>query len=356
MLRMIRELNRKGVMGVNERNVRFVARSNPRRNLNRVDNKIETKRLADEAGIPQPELYGIVRNGRDMRRLDDILSRPEGCVIKPAHGSQGKGILVIEAPMPGGWRLANGQRISENEIRYHINNILSGMYSLGGQPDSAIIEYRVQFDDAFASVCFKGVPDIRVIVLNGVPAFGMVRLPTAASDGKANLHRGGVGVGLSMVSGMTQGAMQFDRMIADHPDTAQPLAGIVVPQWDDILTMAARAFDVSKLGYVGVDLVLDKERGPLLLELNGRPGLSIQIANQFGLRAHLAEIEGLGAESKSAEVRAGLAKRLFARSFPNMRHRPPSPQTEAPAARDAERDVADAAQDRKVVRLFAEAS
>ena len=144
--------------------------------------------------------------------------------------------------------------------------------------------------------------------------------------------------------------------ILSDPDTAQPLAGIVVPQWDDILTMAARAFDVSKLGYVGVDLVLDKERGPLLLELNGRPGLSIQIANQFGLRAHLAEIEGLGAESKSAEVRAGLAKRLFARSFPNMRHRPPSPQTEAPAARDAERDVADAAQDRKVVRLFAEAS
>ena len=271
MFAAFRALSKKGVIGVNERNIRFVSAENPRRLLNRVNDKVETKRLASEADIPQPDLYGVIRNARDMRRLPELLSNPNGCVIKPAHGSQGKGILVVDAPMRGGWRLANGRRVTESALKFHINNILSGMYSLGGQPDAAIIEYKVKFDSVFEKICFKGVPDIRVIVLKGVPAFAMVRLPTAESDGKANLHRGGVGVGLSMIDGVTCSAMQFDRPIDVHPDTGETLSGVTVPHWDTILEMAAQSYDVAGLGYIGVDIVLDKDRGPLLLELNGRP-------------------------------------------------------------------------------------
>ncbi|MEO1015388.1 MAG: alpha-L-glutamate ligase-like protein [Pseudomonadota bacterium] len=315
MLDAWRKLRDKGVIGVNERNLDFVALRNPRRLLNRVDDKVETKRLADLANIPNPELYGVVRDGRDARALPELLARPDGCVIKPARGSQGKGILVIDGPLQGGWRLANGRRVSGADVRHHVNNILSGMYSLGGQPDAALIEYRVKFDPVFGPICFKGVPDVRVIVLRGVPAFAMLRLPTAESDGKANLHRGGVGVGVDIVTGETRTGMQFDRPITLHPDTAEPLAGIAVPHWDDILTMAARAYDVTELGYLGVDIVLDEEKGPLLLELNARPGLSIQIANQLGMRAHLKSIAGLDLEVATAQMRVRLGKHTFEKSF-----------------------------------------
>jgi D-alanine-D-alanine ligase-like ATP-grasp enzyme len=44
------------------------------------------------------------------------------------------------------------------------------------------------------------------------------------------------------------------------------------------------------LGYLGVDVVLDRIRGPLLLEANARPGLAIQIANHAGLGARLAAV------------------------------------------------------------------
>ncbi|MEO0399281.1 MAG: alpha-L-glutamate ligase-like protein [Pseudomonadota bacterium] len=310
-------LAKNGVIGVNERNLTLINAHNPRALMHRVNDKVETKVLADAADIPNPALYGVVRNGRDLSKLEEMMAAggDMGCVIKPAKGSQGKGVLVVDGPLMGGWRLANGQRVDAAAVRYHVTNILSGMYSLGGQPDAAMIEYRVRFDPVLERICFKGVPDVRVIVLSGVPAAAMVRLPTAASDGKANLHRGGVGVGVRINDGVTTSAMQGDRLIDRHPDTGEALGDIAIPHWDAILDMAARAYDVTGLGYVGVDIVLDGDRGPMLLELNGRPGLAIQIANRKGFREHLAAITALKIEKRDVATRVRFAKRLYETSF-----------------------------------------
>ncbi len=310
MLKMLQTLRKNGVIGINERNVNYVNPNNPRKLLRLVDDKLETKRLAQAAMIPSPELYGVVRDARDMKGLPDLLAREDGFVIKPAQGSQGKGIIVIESPLRGGWRMASGRRITMETVRFQINNILSGMYSLGGQPDVAMIEYRVKFDDIFGKISFKGVPDIRVIVLRGLPVFAMLRLPTAESDGKANLHRGGVGVGIDIATGLTSRAMQHDQLIELHPDTAHALDNVQTPYWDDILLMAARSYDVTGLGYIGVDVVLDRDLGPLLLELNGRPGISIQIANRRGMRSILQQADELSRTKHAAAKRVELAKEL----------------------------------------------
>ena len=310
MLKAIRKLRENGVIGINERNVNYVNPNNPRKLLRLVDDKLETKRVAQAAMIPTPDLFGVVRNARDMKNLPELLMRDDGFVIKPAQGSQGKGIIVVDSPLRGGWRMASGRRITMDVIRFQINNILSGMYSLGGQTDAAMIEYRVKFDDVFGKISFKGVPDIRVIVLRGIPVFAMLRLPTAESDGKANLHRGGVGVGIDIATGFTRQAMQHDQLIELHPDTAHPLENVQAPYWDDILMMAARSYDVTGLGYIGVDIVLDRERGPLLLELNGRPGISIQIANRRGMRSVLQQADRISLENHPAARRVEIAKEM----------------------------------------------
>ena len=314
MLTMLSKLRENGVVGINERNVRYVHPNNPRKLLNLVDDKLETKRLAQAALIPAPELFGVIRNARDMKKLPELLASKDGCVIKPAQGSQGKGIVVLDGPLRDGWRMASGQRVSLDTLKFQINNILSGMYSLGGQPDAAMIEYRVKFDDVFGKISFKGVPDIRVIVYHGIPVFAMLRLPTAESDGKANLHRGGVGVGVDIATGKTMRAMQHDKLIDLHPDTAHPLEGVQAPYWDDILMMAARSYDVTTLGYIGVDIVLDAERGPMLLELNGRPGISIQIANRRGMRFVLREADKISQQNHNANRRVQIAKELAGRA------------------------------------------
>ncbi len=201
--------------------------------------------------------------------------------------------------------------IDEAEIAHHLSNIVSGQYSLSGNPDKALIEYCVRFDPIFAEVSYQGVPDIRVIVYRGYPAMAMVRLPTRASDGKANLHQGAVGAGVDIALGETLNGVLHNDIVDDHPDTGALIAGLRIPQWDFILESAARGYEVTGLGYLGVDIVIDRDRGPLILEMNARPGLNIQIANRTGLASRVARIDELYDSKAEPAERARIARREF---------------------------------------------
>jgi alpha-L-glutamate ligase-like protein len=153
------------------------------------------------------------------------------------------------------------------------------------------VETLIHPEPVFASVTHQGVPDVRIVVYRGVPVMSMVRLPTKASDGKANLHRGAIGAGIGIASGTTLTAVHLSQVITHHPDTGNPVSGIRVPHWEQMLLMAAQSFEMTGLGYMGVDLVIDRDHGPLLLELNARPGLAIQLANGQGLRGRLDRVD-----------------------------------------------------------------
>ena len=76
-----------------------------------------------------------------------------------------------------------------------------------------------------------------------------------------------------------------------------------VPFWREHLLIGALAYDMTGLGYLGADIVLDKTRGPMMLEVNARPGLAIQIANGRGLKTVLQEIDLTYPKGLSAEER-----------------------------------------------------
>ncbi|MEL7450723.1 MAG: alpha-L-glutamate ligase-like protein [Pseudomonadota bacterium] len=289
MFGIVKRLADAGVVGINRRNLDFVMAHNARRNYPLVDDKMRTKQLALDAGMAVPELYGSIATQGDVRRIGDIAAdRP--FVVKPAHGSGGDGILVIDGKTAKGYRKHDGTSISEGEMAYHASTTLSGQYSLSGLPDTVMIEYRVQFDPLFANIAYQGIPDIRVVVYRGFPTMAMVRLPTRQSGGKANLHQGAIGVGIRIADGVTLAGCWGNEKIVEHPDTGHDIAGIEIPDWETILMLAARSYEITKLGYLGVDIVLDRDRGPLILELNARPGLNIQIANDTGLDSRLARI------------------------------------------------------------------
>lgn len=314
MFSAARKLREAGVLGLNERNTDFIMRLNPRRLFPRVDDKALTKKLALEAGMAVPDLYGVIVHQAEVKTFADIVRERNSFVIKPAQGSGGDGILVVtgrSAHKRDSFRLSNGALMSEGEIRHHISNIVGGQYSLSGNRDKALIEYCVQFDPTFADVSYQGVPDIRVIVYRGYPAMAMVRLPTRASDGKANLHQGAVGAGIDLSTGKTMAGVLDDLLVEEHPDTGALLAGLKIPQWDFILQSSARGYDVTGLGYLGVDMVIDRDRGPLILEMNARPGLNIQIANCAGLANRVARIEEIYDSAATPEERAAVARREF---------------------------------------------
>ena len=314
MLGAAARLRDAGILGLNERNCDFIMRFNPRRHYPRVDDKVLTKKLALEAGMAVPDLYGVIANQGEVRTFPRIVENLESFVIKPAQGSGGDGILVVTARSERKrdcFRLSSGVLISEEEILYHLSNIVGGQYSLSGNPDKALIEYCVHFDPIFADVSYQGVPDIRVVVYRGYPAMAMVRLPTRASDGKANLHQGAVGAGIDMGTGTTLNGVLDDKLVEEHPDTGALVAGLEIPHWDFILESSAKGYEVTELGYLGVDMIIDRDRGPLILEMNARPGLNIQIANGAGIRTRVARIDSIHNVSATPAERAAIARTEF---------------------------------------------
>ncbi|MCW5598958.1 MAG: alpha-L-glutamate ligase-like protein [Nitrosomonas sp.] len=311
MFKTLLKLKQAGVVGINRRNADYILRYNQRALYPLVDDKLHTKRLAIAAGIAVPDLYGVIEIEHDIASLPEIVRGHQDFVIKPAHGSGGNGIAVIVGRINNRYQYNNGNLLTEEELEYHISNILSGMYSLGGQPDQALIEYRVKFDPIFEPISYRGVPDIRTIVFRGIPVAAMVRLPTRMSDGKANLHQGAVGAGIDLTTGCTTRAVWQNRPVEHHPDTGASISGFQIPHWNKLLTLAAQCYELVGLGYLGVDVVLDQKLGPLVLELNARPGLSIQIANGQGIQKRLEYIDRLAEIPSSAESRASLAQQLF---------------------------------------------
>ncbi len=307
MIGLLRALKDKGVLSLNARNADYILPNNKRALYPIVDNKLKTKQLALSAGLSVPELYGVIEQEQQTAHLESLLESHQSFVIKPAMGAGGDGILVIKERLKDRFRKVNDRLLTLDDLRYHLSAILAGAYSLGGHPDVALIEYKVNPSPIFEKVSYQGVPDLRLIIYKGYPAMAMARLPTHQSEGKANLHQGAIGVGIDIRTGITEGGVQGNHFISQHPDTLNDLAGIQIPEWEKILNIAAGSFELTGLGYLGVDLVLDNEQGPLMLELNARPGLNIQIANRKGL---LSRYQKIDAHLKTQNALEPLAERL----------------------------------------------
>jgi alpha-L-glutamate ligase-like protein len=288
-----RRLKQLGILGMNHRNAACILDHNPRSRFPIVDDKLRMHALCRDIGVPTPAVYDAIGAHSTLRHLADHLDDHADFVIKPNRGSAGRGVLVITGRAGDRYVRHNGQHLRLEQIRQHLSDILSGMYSLGGRPDQALVQKRIRLHPAFAPIAYKGIPDVRVVVYRNEPAMAMLRLPTKASNGRANLHQGGIGVGVDLASGFTHHAVLRNRFVLAHPDTGLPVIGLRVPCWPQVLDMSRRVAEAVGLGYIGVDIVLDAEQGPMLLEANARPGLAIQIANGRGLLPRLAEIDAL---------------------------------------------------------------
>lgn len=286
-----RDLKRNGVLGINARNYDYILKYNDRRYFPLVDNKLKTKEVALNNGINTTKVIGVINYCHEIKNLLNIVRGYREFVIKPTQGSGGKGILVIKSFTDDNFITASNVSLTLKDVSEHCFNILSGLYSLGGQNDSIIIEEMIQFTDAFKNYSFQGVPDSRIIVYKGIPVMAMMRLSTSISNGKANLHQGAIGVGIDLKNGHASHAVMKDKPIEKHPDTGADLSSLVIPQWQDHLKIAYESCRITHLNYIGADIVLDKYRGALLLELNARPGLAIQIANKIGLRKRLELVD-----------------------------------------------------------------
>ena len=271
------------IMGLNRRNLELIYRHNPRAGFPVVDDKILTKEALSRAGVPVPRTLRIVDSFLAARRAVEELQQEASFVVKPARGSGGGGVLIVESRPEGGWRTPSGRSLDREQLLQHLGDILFGVYSLGRADDRALVEQRVVPHPFFREIYARGIADIRVILLKEQPLMSMMRVPTDASDGKANLHQGAMGVSVSLADGRTGPGVYRGQQVTRHPDTDALVSGRVLPFWSQLLEHARAAARAMPLKYVGVDLVIDAALGPLMLEVNARPGLQIQVINDAGL-------------------------------------------------------------------------
>jgi alpha-L-glutamate ligase-like protein len=297
---------------MNARNLEYVRPFNRRRGREIADNKLLSKRILKKNNLPVPALIAKIRTHEELERFD-WATLPGSFALKPNRGFGGEGIIVVygrKKNRDDAWVKANGSIITIEDLRTHIRNILDGSFSLAGTPDIAFFEERLKLLKLFKPYAYKGIPDIRVIVFNGIPVMAMLRLPTRESDGKANLQQGAIGVGLDMATGTTTTAVLGKSHIIEFiPKTRLVLSGIKIPYWNEILRIAVESQQISGLGFLGADIAIDRDRGPVILELNARPGLSIQVANLTGLKSRLNRVKGL--KVKTTERGILLGKNLF---------------------------------------------
>lgn len=277
--------------------------------------KYATKVLLENKGIPTAKVYGILGTKEDINDFP-WHTMDKNFVIKPSNGNAGKGILIFrrqEADLHH-WIDTVGRKVSLDEIRLHCTDILEGQYSTYGATPHVIIEERIPIHSKLLKFAYKGTPDIRVIVFNHVPVMAMLRLPTAGSEGRANLHQGAIGVGIDMFSGVTTYGITGNGMpISVLPDSKRKVNGIKIPNWSQLLPIAVAAADAAELVFCGVDLFIHEDQGPLVVELNANPGLSIQLANHAGLRRRLERVEDLNV--LNPEHGAKIGQSLFAETY-----------------------------------------
>ena len=279
--------NAQKVLGMNRRNLGYVYPNNPRKYFEFANNKLLTKKTLQKHGLRVPETFLSVSSFYELQKLETALRRYSSFVIKPSSGSGGNGIIVISDYKDGSWVSISGKAYTFAQIKKHIADIVFGVYSFGLN-DVAIIEERIIQDKGITLLSPQGLADVRMINYRGSNVKAMLRIATEASDGKANLHQGGVGVAIELIDGVTFSAQIEREDVTHHPDSGVSLLDVTIPYWDEILSLCEETAKVIPMDYLGIDIALSED-GPVILEVNARPGIEIQnISNEGMIEALLA--------------------------------------------------------------------
>jgi len=277
--------------------------------------KLKAKELLTKFNIPTAQVYHVFDSLSDLGTVN-WENIPIPFVIKPADGSAGKGVWIIKKKLINKkeWKNFDGEILTETDLNLHVQNILDGEFSTWGSQHKAIVEEMIPPHPKLAKYAYKGTPDIRVIVFNSVPVMAMTRIPTKESEGRANLDRGAIGLGIDMATGVTMYGIKGKKEHITHfPDNKKKVNGILIPLWTEVLETAVKAANAAGYAYMGADLFIHPEKGPMIVELNGFPGLSIQLCNHAGLKRRMDRVEGL--DVRDAKHGVKIAQALFAENF-----------------------------------------
>lgn len=303
---------KKGVLGMNARNLLYIDVYNQKEKRFFAKDKIAVKKYLGSRDIPIPRTLDIFPPKRGSYTFSDTYwekFEKKGFVIKPNTGSTGTGITVIVDydREKDRWIRVDGKLLTTNDLSREVVKIWMGMYSNEGKSDTVLIEDRV-ISHKFIDEVFNptGLPDIRVVVRNMIPIMAMLRIPTVDSQGKANLDKGAYAIAVDIATGQCLRAYRNGEFV--YKINNYDIRDFVVPFWDDVLYLASKLQKITNIGYLACDFVIT-DSGPIMLEINGRGGLKIQIPNKIGLESRLNLVKSIKVRDEDHAVE--VVKNLF---------------------------------------------
>jgi alpha-L-glutamate ligase-like protein len=273
------------------RNREFVGKYNPAGLMAQLS-KAEVKALLLPLGVPVAATYMVLQERADLNKFREWIKQQDRFALKPSSAYGGEGILLVNGKQGEVYSTNNGP-MTGSQIETLAFSILDGDFH-GGQKDTAVVEELLVQSEALRNIVPLGLADIRVISFLGYPAMAMMRIPTKASGGKANIHLGAVAAGVRISTGVIVHSVWAALPSPEHPDTGAALLGQRIPFWEEVLE----------------DIALDSRRGPVVMEVNRRPGLEIQNANGAGLLRRLRMIEKLPRQELPVEERVKMVQKL----------------------------------------------
>lgn len=297
-----------GLLGQNARNLKYIKWFNSKMARKLADSKLQTKYFLKKKGIPVPETLAVFKKHSEI--TEEVVQQLEPpFVIKPNAGFWGKWIIVINKRDSLNNFISNTWDVfTIKYIHTHLLNIVDWFFSLAGLRDKVIIEKKIEIDDEVQILWKYWLPDIRVICFNMVPVMAMLRIPTEKSWWKANLHSWACAAWIDIGSWRLTYITQHSKIVKSVI-WIWDIRGLVLPHWDKMLKMVVSVQKETNIWYLWCDIVMDNKDWPLLLEINIRPGLEVQIANLAKLKDRLERVEWIHINSVEKWVR--LWKDLF---------------------------------------------
>lgn len=290
------------ILWQNARNLNYIKEYNTPLARKLADSKLWTKNFLRNKNVEVPKtLFVLTKHNEVTLELIESLIPP--FVIKPNAWFWGKWIIVIDS-VDATWNFISNtsEAYSSKKLLEHFLSILDGFFSISWNRDKVMIEKKIILDHEIELLWKYWLPDIRIIVFNMVPIMAMLRIPTSKSWWKANLHSWACWVWIDIWTWKLTYITQFSRIIKSVP-WIWDVRGIEIPNWEKILELAVKVQKVTNIWYLWCDIVLDYKDGPLILEINIRPWLEVQVANMAPLQDRLDRVSWIYISSVEKWVR-----------------------------------------------------
>lgn len=218
-----------------------------------------------------------IENEKDYEKFGKYIKKYPVFVKKPVDASFGNGIELIDSS-----KYKNSKTL--------FNSLLS--------EGTFIMEEYIKSDPKMASLHPESLNTVRIVTYKDENNNVHIHHPfIKIGQGKSFVDNGGSGGMFALIDPdtgilITDGKDELNNVYEYHPDTNVKIKGFQIPNWDEAVEIAKQAaLDFPYTRYIGWDVALTIDKGPVIVEGNGKTQFfGQQMTDEIGKRKSMEKL------------------------------------------------------------------